>query len=216
MIGRGIRMPKRLVDAWLGALVARTLPDAVLWASTYRDADGIGIDVRPELLLLQCSPADTRDAGPSTRVNRATLSVYAHGEHLWAWGRQAQFVLVGAIPTSGARPTAGPELWCIAACDLAEVVESRGRGTIDAVTLENLVSSGHARSMPELLRHWVACARSVGPALDARTREPPIHAHTGRHDHEHQFARYGLFGMNVPTPVGVALAPHLWRNPPNQ
>jgi len=73
MLGRGPRVPKRLVEAWLGVAVSEFAPSATLWASTFRPRDGLGVTPAEGLLLFQCSPAETRTWGLSTRINRRTL-----------------------------------------------------------------------------------------------------------------------------------------------
>ena len=65
-VRRGARLPKRLIEVTFGSVVGEVLPDAVLWASTYRPTDGVGIrprDIgeRRELELWAIAAADLQE-----------------------------------------------------------------------------------------------------------------------------------------------------------
>jgi hypothetical protein len=159
MLARGIRIPKRLVEAWVGAIAVRTLPEAQLWSSTFREVDGVGVPARPDLLLLQCSAAEDRQGGPSTRVSRATLSFYRENEHLSAWGRNAQFVLVGSSGSPGELlPLGSPQLWSVTVADLGQTTDDYGRGNRER---NHARASGGGRSRSPTRRNVEGVGRSV-------------------------------------------------------
>ena len=194
--GRGYWIPKRLVEAWIGGMVSTSSPEAALWASTYRMTDGIGMSPDPGSLLLQCSPAENRVKGISTKVSRSMLDTYLEDPNLALWGPQTWFVLVGRSDETPASKS-GPEplLWAVSPSDLADVVAMQSRGTISAETLVRLVEVGAALSLDALFhwnptQEWPGAEGSVSSVAN-RNREP---VWGGYH-----------FGFNRPTPLGVAL-----------
>ncbi len=195
-VRRGSRIPKRLVEATLGAVVARALPTAVLWASTYRSEDGVGVPASVSRLLLQCSPADERVHGISTRVNRTMLAKFVEQPSLRIWADHAQFILVSARDLDvavGERRSL--ELWAIAATDLYEFAADRDRGTVSYEDLISLMGAGHARPLRDLLRSF---SQDGGLPRSPHT----LTVSTGpRSDREWNWG----FGFNSPTPLGVAL-----------
>jgi hypothetical protein len=169
-VRRGARLPKRLIEVTFGSVVGQVLPDAVLWASTYRPTDGVGIRPSANRLLFQCSPADERLKGFSTRINRKMLASFTNQAPLRAWGHHAQFILVSARDDwrdIGERREL--ELWAIAAADLQEFTEDRMRGTVDRRDLEHLAAAGYARPLRELLTLFaqnVASPNHLSPKSD--------------------------------------------------
>jgi hypothetical protein len=195
-VRRGSRLPKRLVEAALGAAVAKALPTAILWASTYRPEDGVGVPPSADRLLLQCSPADERVHGISTRVNRKMLAKFIEQPSLRAWADHAQFILVSAEDLDAAvGERCRLELWAITATDLHGFVDDRGRGTVSAYDLDFLKVSGYARPFGDLLRSF-----SQDGGLPGSPRAWTI-SPGGRSDREWNWG----FGFNSPTPLGVAL-----------
>lgn len=199
-VRRGARLPKRLIEVTFGSVVERVLPDAVLWASTYRPTDGVGIRPSANRLLFQCSPADERLKGISTRINRKMLASFTNEAPLRAWGHHAQFILVSARDEwrdIGERREL--ELWAIAAADLQEFTEDRMRGTVDRRDLEHLAAAGYARPLRELLTLFARKAATpvhLRPESDEIDSGPPS---------KWEGSFYWGFGMNSPTPVAVAL-----------
>lgn len=196
IVRRGARLPKRLIETTLGAVVGQTLPDANLWASTYRPADGVGVSPSADQLLFQCSPADERMHGISTRVNRKMLASFTDESPLQAWRQHAQFILVSARDTwrsLGERRDL--ELWAISAADLRAFTDDRMRGTVNGQDLEQLATDRCALPLEELL-----CLFSRGEAgLDG-----PVSLGVGSGLQFPQGWEWG-FGLNSPTPVGIAL-----------
>ena len=89
---------RRMVEAHVGATVARTAPDAVLWAPWLRDGQGI-VNADPaaaNLLLVQCSTAEYRTTGPSNRVSRRALRQYLDNAYLAPWKDRVRFRRSGA------------------------------------------------------------------------------------------------------------------------
>lgn len=199
-IRRGSRLPKRLIEATFGAVVGQTLPGAVLWASTYRPADGVGVPPSPDRLLFQCSPADERLHGISTRINRKMLASFTNEQALQAWGQQAQFILVSARDDwrdLGERREL--ELWTISAADLSVFVDERMRGTVDGQDLEQLAARGYARPLKELLSLFSQGETTLnGPSSEL--------AETGLGSQQGWDRGFSWgFGLNSPTPVAIAL-----------
>lgn len=195
-VRRGHRLPKRLVEATLGAVVAKTLPSAILWASTYRPEDGVGVAPSASRLLLQCSPADERVHGISTRVNRKMLAKFVEQPNLAAWAGHAQFILVSAEDLNAVvGERCRLELWAIAALDLHKFVADRGRGTISGEDLSLLRAAGHVRPFEDLLKSFSQDGGLPGPPW-AETGSTG-----GRSDREWNWG----FGLHSPTPLGVAI-----------
>jgi hypothetical protein len=197
-VRRGTRLPKRLVEATLGAVVAQTLPGAVIWASTYRPEDGVGVSPSADRLLFQCSPADERLHGLSTRVNRKMLARFAADPPLEAWRGHAQFILVAARDDwkdLGERRDLG--LWAISAACLGVFTDERMRGTVDSQDLKQLAAEGHARRLEELLGLFSQGKAELQPPI------PEVASTSLRYQQQWGWG----FGLNAPTPVGIALDP---------
>jgi hypothetical protein len=200
-------IPRRLFDAWVGATVTATLPAASLWAPTYRRHTGFGIDPQPCLLLFQCSPAQYRIDGPSTRVSRRLLQIYRSHPALVAWHDRTQFVLADPSPdeygphaysTSPAkRPL--PTLWTASVPILADVTDHQDRGTVSAATLRSMASAGEAIPLAHTLRTWAETTEQRQTHTDSIWRAPlePTDADP--------WFWGGLFGVNRPMPLGAAL-----------
>ena len=191
-LGGGNWIPKRLVEAWVGALVKTRAPEALLWASTYRTTDGMGLAPQRDSILLQCSPAEDRMRGISTRVSRAMLRTYLDDQNLALWGYQTWFVLVGSEDDGSSDPSA-PFLWGVPPIELAEVVDKQGRGTISAATLDGLAEAGAAVELGTLLQQKLP-------------HESALRGSAPRTAHRAESIAWGgfIFGLNKPTPLGVA------------
>lgn len=193
--GRGHWIPKRLVEAWVGGMVTTLSPGATLWASTYRMTDGIGMSPEPGSVLFQCSPAENRVKGISTKVSRSMLGTYLEDPNLALWSRQTWFVLVGASDEGSSTGGQEPSLWAMSPSELSDVVAMQGRGTISSETLAQLSEAGAAFSLDALLhlnraQRWPGAGGSAPSAANGG-RDP---VGGGYH-----------FGFNRPTPLGVAL-----------
>lgn len=127
-------LAKRLCEAWVGATVANVAPELQLWSPSYRELLNSGTLSRPIAVLLQCSWAESRaQTGPSTRVSSAMVHEY-HSAIDIGWPPELiRFVLVGEQGEHSF-----PELSSIALPDLIEVVNTQGKGTINAETLAML------------------------------------------------------------------------------
>ncbi len=170
------------------------MPKARLWASTYRPNDGIGVSVEQGLFLLQCSPAEDRTRGISTKVSRTMLAAYLEDPNLASWGEQAQFVLLGnSAAASIAETPSEPLLWTVAAKDLAHVVDDQGRGTIGSEALGNLINTGIAAELHSFVQQ-------ANRDLDVGRPSPGIPVTEGGPF----WGSYG-FGLNRPTPLGIAV-----------
>lgn len=199
-VRRGARLPKRLIEATFGAVVGSTLPGAVLWASTYRPADGVGVSPSPDRLLFQCSPADERLHGISTRINRKMLASFINEPALQAWGQHAQFILVSVRDDwrdPGDRREL--ELWTISAADLSAFTAERARGTVNGQDLEQLASMGCVRPLKEFLSLF-----SQGEATLTGPSSELAQARLGSERGWDRGFSWG-FGLNSPTPVAIAL-----------
>jgi hypothetical protein len=197
MLGRGPRVPKRLIETRVGSVVSEVMPNAVLWASTFRPADGLGVRPTKELLLLQCSPAERRTWGLSTRINRRTLHTYIQSPHLRAWGDHAQFILASyPEDVAGAELLVKPVLWAISAQKLADFTDKQGRGTVNQEGLEQLISERSACPLGRFLEQWEAGT----PPLQTVGEVPP---RPGLEDSED--SGFFRFDLNAPTPLGLAL-----------
>ena len=194
--GRGPWIPKRLIEAWIGALLSNRSPHASLWASTYRETDGIGFSPEPGLILIQCSPAEDRVKGISTRVSRSMLYTYLEDPSLAAWGRHAWFVLVGSGGSDfGSGGGEQASLWAVPPAELAGVVADQGRGTIGSGALARLVEAGVAVGLDALFQNEKMQLRAaVRGSVPLVERPATNHVWAGRQ-----------FGLNRPTPLGVAL-----------
>jgi hypothetical protein len=180
----------------VGAAVKSVSPEASLWASTYRARDGVGVAAGPGLFLLQCSPAEDRVRGISTKVSRTMLAAYLEDPNLAAWGKRALFVLLGhSAATPSAETLPEPLLWTVPAADLAQIVDSQGRGTINSETLLDLVDAGLAVEIHSFVR-WAIHRWD----LDTGRVSSQIPDRDGRS----YWAPYG-FGLNRPTPLGLAV-----------
>jgi hypothetical protein len=191
--GRGPWIPKRLVEAWAGATLKEAIPEASFWASTYRAQDGIGAWPGRGLLLLQCSPAEDRARGISTRVSRTMLATYLEDPNLASWADRALFVLVGERGLDSYAEA--PSLWTVAAADLCRVVDGQGRGTINAHTLASLIGAGVAVELSTRVQ-----TLGLRDGVERVNFRP---ASTGGHSWG-----YYSFGFNRPTPLGVATDGH--------
>lgn len=209
---RSSRLPKRLCEALVGAAVQRTVPSAVLWPPpTFRPHDGFG-PLQPALqhsLLFQCSPAEIRVAGPSTRVSRAQLDAYRELPRLGVWRRRVRFVLPGidadclGMPLSDYLLPMRFRLYVVGVDDLADVVDRQQRGTINANTLEELttclsehVPGARARPLEEELTAWkVARCDPEELIIEAIP------------DHQPAWTRLGFNWLTAPSPIAVALVP---------
>jgi hypothetical protein len=181
----------------VGAAVKEIAPGMSLWGSTYRANDGIGLPPGPGLFLLQCSPAEDHVHGISTRVSRTMLAAYLEDPNLALWENRALFVLVGPSAASfdaSALPESG--LWAVRPSDLAQITDRQGRGTINSEALESLIGEGHAIAIASFLRN-AASDRTV----EIGSTAPQI----GRLEGHLTWAGYG-FGLNRPTPLGLAIA----------
>lgn len=191
-LGRGLWIPKRLVEARVGAVVKSVAPMARLWASTYRPSDGIGVPVGRGLFLLQCSPAEDRVRGISTKVSRAMLAAYLEDPNLASWGKQVLFVLLGhSSNTPIAETPPEPLLWAVAVPDLVQVVNDQGRGTIGSEALRELIGTGLAEELHSFVHQ--ATRRQDWPSPRTPIAE-------GR-----RFWGGDGFGFNKPSPLGIAV-----------
>jgi hypothetical protein len=126
---------KRLCEAWLGATLQRALPAARMWSPRPRLIDEPDpITGAPSSLLLQCSWAEYRQHGPSTRVSRRQVYSYLEAVAAGLDADKVRFVLVD-IPRADVNSTA---LCTISLQDLHKLIDQRQRGTIDARTLRAL------------------------------------------------------------------------------
>jgi hypothetical protein len=169
------RLPKRLCEALVGVAVQRTVPDAKLWAPTFHQRNGFGPPEPDSLssLVLQCSPAEMRNAGPSTRVSRAQLAAYRDELTLAPWSGQVRFVLAGLGPGQV------PSLYVVSLHDLAHVVDRQKRGTINNETLTELMGTpsrygygATARPLEEELIGWIAGQPSADVAVTLPQTDP--------------------------------------------
>jgi hypothetical protein len=194
-LARGPWIPKRLVEAWVGAQVNAIVPTAHLWAPTYRLRDGFGLHSSPGLYLIQCFPVEDRKRGFSTKVSRRMLATYLEDANLGSWGSQTRLVLVGqSTAPADAGASGGVKLWVARPPDLAEVTDHQERGTINAKALQELVDEGYAETPSIFLRHVAS-----GPMADRHSscsRLEPLGWHSLRRE---------PFGMHRPTPLGLAL-----------
>jgi hypothetical protein len=201
-----MRLPRRLWEAYVGALAARVAPDAELWAPRRQLGHGFGSDPREALsLVLQCSLVEERVQGPSTRVSRTTLAGYM-ADDLVEWREYIWFVLVGTAAEPGTNspenpfelawtqgaPSFAPVLYAVRMLDLWAFVLDQGRGTVSAQGLDWL------RGMP-------------AGAVDRPAAEP-------LEDVIAAFAGPDAFDPGVPRAPGFQsvdpiLAEHWWRNP---
>jgi hypothetical protein len=197
MLGRGPRVPKRLVEAWTGMVVARSAPTATMWASTFRADDGLGVAPAENLLLLQCSHAERRSWGLSTRVSRKMLEAYMESPHLRAWGDRAQFVLASVTQTNSDpnRPQE-PSLWAVGVQDLTDFTDRQGKGTVNHEGLDELIHLGCAKLLESLLeesayRGW----------LPHPNHPPPSRIEDGFGES----LWFHPFNLSAPNPLGLAL-----------
>lgn len=188
---RGPRIPKRVVEGWVGAAVQAVGVGAGIWGSTFRRVDGVGIQPTSDLLLLQCSAAERRTWGLSTRVNRQVLATYMANPSLRSWEEHAQFVL-----PSVAEGDLTVSLWLISAEALAVFAEKQGRCTINDQALAELVARGAASRLEDILRSWSSRQSVLCPPSEM-TDTLPI----GEASESYEFAR---FDFNAPTPLGLA------------
>jgi hypothetical protein len=197
MLGRGPRVPKRLVEAWTGMVVARSMPTATLWASTFRASDGLGVAPAENLLLLQCSPAERRSWGLSMRVSRKMLGAYMESSHLRAWGDRAQFVLASLTQTnSGSERCQRPLLWAVGAQDLTDFTDRQGKGTVNHEGLDELITLGCAKPLGSLLEDVAYRGQLVAPNYS-----PPSRRESGFGDS----LWFHPFNLSAPSPLGLAL-----------
>lgn len=197
---------RRIIEAHVGATVARAAPDAVLWAPWLRDGQGI-LNADPgvtNLLLVQCSTAEYRMAGPSNRVSRAVLWQYVDNPSLAPWKDRVRFVLAGPEADHGDRPWpfnlghARSGLYSIGVDDLADAVSAQGRGTINTPTLVTLTETNSPRTGQPMalpfeteLRTW---PRGALPSPPEPGDVRPVDF-WGR-----------TFYLQRPTPLGIAFA----------
>lgn len=152
-------LPKRLLEAWVAQAVGRLLPDALLWATNYREEDGIGYAPQAGSILLQCSWAGPGRRGISTRVRKRSVFAFFENEWLRPWLAQAYFVLVGPPDLDRAAEPGSPlALWAVPVDALAEFIEAQGRGTI---AQEGLASLAEEAALP------------LADLLDELARRPP-------------------------------------------
>lgn len=197
MLGRGPRVPKRLVEAWTGSIVGRSVPTATLWASTFRASDGLGVAPAENLLLLQCSPAERRSWGLSTRVSRKMLAAYMESSHLQAWGNRAQFVLASLAQTNDETGRCqGPNLWSVTVQDLTDFTDQQGKGTVNQEALDELSSLGVAKPLGDLLERWASMGRLAEAFCPIPQRE--MRSFYGS-------LWFHPFNLSAPSPLGLAL-----------
>lgn len=190
---------KRLCEAWVGAAVERVVPQAVLWSPSFRHADGFGSDAELEgSLLLQCSWAQIRRGGPSTRVSRALVETYAACQPLALRHTAVRFVLVG----DGGAPNKFP-LYTVGLTDIDALVSRQVRGTVDAISLIELqalpsveVEGPAAEPLEVTLATWME-RRSAAPASQA-TGERIEYRRSGV-----GYARQRGLGLNWPSALAV-------------
>lgn len=163
----GVRLPRRLWEARVGATAAIAAPRAELWVPRYRRGEGFGCrSHKATSLVLQCSLVEDRLQGPSTRVSRRVLHAYTHPD-LVEWRDCIYFVLAGvagpsrAVPSDipgvaapNGMPSFVPALFAISLGDLLSFTERQGRGTVSSAGLDELrttVAEGGARPAAERL-----------------------------------------------------------------
>jgi hypothetical protein len=195
---------RRIAEAHVGATVARAAPDAVLWAPWLRDGQGIlNADPSvPNLLLVQCSTAEYRNAGPSNRVSRTVLRQYVESPVLTPWKDHLRFVLAGPDADNGERPwpfNLGGDcsgLYSIGVDDLADVVAAQGRGTINTPTLLELAKSTSPRTGAAVVQPFEAELASWPRGL---LPLPPDPIELRRVEWAER-----MFVLQRPTPLGIA------------
>jgi hypothetical protein len=127
---------KRLCEAWLGAVLQRVSPEARIWSPRPRRVDEPDpITGTPSCLLLQCSWAEYRQHGPSTRISRRQVYSYLDAISAGVSASKVRFVLVDMPETD----IGSAALYTISLQDLLQLVNQRGRGTVDARTLRTLL-----------------------------------------------------------------------------
>jgi hypothetical protein len=124
------------------------------------------------------------------------LAAYLEDPNLASWGGRAMFVLVGRCPPAlDVEALPGLFLWTVPPSDLAQIVDSQGRGTINSETLEGLTDAGIAIDLHSFIEREIY-HRDLGVGKSspqvAYSEEGPI------------WGGYG-FGLNKPTPLGIAV-----------
>lgn len=197
---------KRLCDAQIGATVERVAPQAVLWSPSFRVADGFGVDADLDgSLILQCSWAELRAHGPSTRISRTLVETYTACVALAPWQAAIRFILVGRAPESADRVP----LFSVGLLDLQALVQRQGRGTVNAMTLNDLQNQpsliadrAAAESLDVTLRMW-AQRHPPAPHSPAGGPEPPRPSG--------DYRQGPGFGFHGPSALGVRFPVHRAR-----
>jgi hypothetical protein len=122
------------------------------------------------------------------------LEAYLENANLASWGRRALFVLLGDADDASEVKSQAPWLWTVAAVDLAQVVDAQGRGTINAHTLDSLVDAGLALDLAT--RIGTINLQDADDGSQRRSAAPQMRT-------DFWFAY--RFGLNRPTPLGVAV-----------
>lgn len=185
-------LPKRVVEAQLGAAVSSYGADTQLWSANFRTSDGLGLEPSEEFLVLQCSWGSLGGRGLVTHVNKSTLAIYATDPHLLRWGHLACFVLLGPPMPGEPGRTFGPaNLWVAEVEPLREFVLLRQRGTIDPADFGELLSVGAVRPLTEALRQW----------RDGMLKPRPTPRPIAREEYVPPWSWF--FGAGLPTPIGL-------------
>ena len=194
---------KRLCEALVGAAVQKFAPDAELWAPSIRELETECDTYRSEELVLQCSWAEIKRRGPSTRVNRALVDTYRSITARGAWSDRVHFVLVGNCAAGRF------DLFLIGLADLIDVVAEQQRGTINADRLHSL------RSQPSSHRPSGPCAVPIEAALSELEEASwsfgsglPVNTHGRRGEGsvpKRHFFSHPFF--NRPTPLRIRSRP---------
>lgn len=182
----------------VGASVQQCAPQSRLWAPSYRELEDVANARLPLDLVLQCSWAESRRKGPSTRINRDLVDTYYFVARQSDSLSSIRFVLLGE---ERSRLT----LFSIGIGDLQELVDAQRRGTVGADTLHTL------RHQPSGTRPWEPCAETLhktllqlehegsqlGSSSDdvGRLTTPP-----------NQHSTFSRRFFNRPTPLAVAAA----------
>jgi hypothetical protein len=198
MMIQSVRLPKRLVEAWVGALAAQHA--ARLWAPTLGQLRTFAFEPHHDsTVLLQCSFADMRASGPSTRVSRAQIAAYLEDPALEGWRESTWFVMVDPdlepIVVGSVVPNVSlPNLLAIRLGDVAALISDQGRGTVSADTLRAL----RGRPGSDVVELGAVFDGLAVSDVELITRAP------------HQRARglddggvWWRFGLSTPTPIGV-------------
>ena len=185
----------------MGAAVQKFAPEAELWAPSLSELETEWDTSHSEGLVLQCSWAEIRRRGPSTRVNRSLVDTYHSITTRGAWIDRVHFVLVGNCANGRF------DLFLIGLADLIDVVAEQQRGTINADTLHSLRSqpSPHRPSGPRAVPIEAALSGLEGASWSFRSWLPVnTHGRRGvgtapnRHYFSHPF-------FNRPTPLRIRL-----------